>query len=76
MSVGDGGDAGGMQLYIVVDSDAERAVRTASATSADALFVAVENMRRKILLDCPFAESLLKVIQGWKELAFCYWRHR
>ena len=75
MSVFASADSGFVALCIVIDPDAKRTIRCSSAASTDALLVAVEYMRSKILFDGPFMERLLEGEETRKDLIFYDWRH-
>lgn len=75
MSTLDSSDTSSVQLDVIIDSDAKRAVWTTSAASTNALLVTVENVWRKVRFDGPFPQGFLEVRESCKALVFDYRRH-
>ena len=70
-----GSDQRILSLIAKVHSYAKRAVFAGTATGADAVAVAVEDVRCPVALDRPIAQGTLEVFEGRKSVAFVDHRH-
>ena len=70
-----GGDASVAPFLVPVAADAEGAVGGGAAASADAVGVAVEDVRGEVGFDGPFAEGGFEGDEGGEDLVFGYGGH-